>query len=94
LADLELTLILDKAKVEYGKKAKELSMDEENKIRGAIEQGGFKIEGDLKREVGGKHQALERHQIIPRFGTSDDSIARSANQDQCSNLEGYQENHG
>jgi small subunit ribosomal protein S13 len=52
-------MILDKAKVEYSKKAKELSMDEENKIRGAIEQGGFKIEGDLKREVGGNIKRLK-----------------------------------
>jgi small subunit ribosomal protein S13 len=51
--------ILTKAKVEYGKKAKELSMDEENKIRSAIETGGFKIEGDLKREIGGNIKRLK-----------------------------------
>jgi small subunit ribosomal protein S13 len=34
-------------------------MEEENKIRGAIEQGGFKIEGDLKREVGSNIKRLK-----------------------------------
>ncbi len=42
--------ILKKAGVDFSKKAKELSMDEENQLRTVIEQGGFKIEGDLKRE--------------------------------------------
>ncbi len=51
--------ILDNAKVEYGKKAKELTMEEENKIRTTIEQGGFKIEGDLKREVSGNIKRLK-----------------------------------
>lgn len=51
--------ILSTAKVEYGKKAKELSMEEENRIRTAIEQGGFKIEGDLKREVAGNIKRLK-----------------------------------
>jgi small subunit ribosomal protein S13 len=44
-------MILKKAGVEFGKKAKDLSIDEENKVRTIIEQEGFKIEGDLKREV-------------------------------------------
>ncbi len=52
-------MILEKAGVEFGKKAKELSMDEENKIRGIIETGGFKIEGDLKREVGANIKRLK-----------------------------------
>jgi small subunit ribosomal protein S13 len=51
--------ILKEAGVDFGKKAKELSMDEENKIRTAIESGGFKIEGDLKREVGGNIKRLK-----------------------------------
>ncbi|MCG2694721.1 30S ribosomal protein S13 [Candidatus Parcubacteria bacterium] len=41
--------ILDTVKVEYGKKAKDLTTAEENKIREAIEV--FKIEGDLKRSI-------------------------------------------
>ncbi|MBX4198375.1 30S ribosomal protein S13 [Candidatus Parcubacteria bacterium] len=52
-------MILMKAGVDGGKKAKELSPDEENKIRTVIEQGGFKIEGDLKREVGGNIKRLK-----------------------------------
>lgn len=51
--------LLDTAGVEYGKKAKELSPEEENKIRSAIESGGFKIEGDLKREVGSNIKRLK-----------------------------------
>lgn len=41
--------ILGKAGVDFGKKASELTADEENKIRTIVE--GLKIEGDLKREV-------------------------------------------
>ncbi len=40
--------ILDKAGIQQGKKPKDLSVEDENKIRKAVE--GFKIEGDLKRE--------------------------------------------
>lgn len=42
--------ILDKAGIEYGAKAKDLSVEDENKIRSEIE--GFKLEADLKREIG------------------------------------------
>ncbi|HEY0221009.1 MAG TPA: 30S ribosomal protein S13 [Candidatus Paceibacterota bacterium] len=49
--------ILDKAKVEYGKKPKDLSIDEENAIRKIIE--GIKIEGDLRREVAGNIKRLK-----------------------------------
>ena len=41
--------ILYQVKIDSGKKAKDLTQDEENKIRIAIEEA--KIEGDLKREV-------------------------------------------
>ncbi len=49
--------ILDKAKVEYGKKPKDISIDEENAIRKMVE--GYKIEGDLKREVSGNIKRLK-----------------------------------
>ncbi len=52
-------MILKEANVDFGKKAKELTPEEENKIRGAIEQGGFKIEGDLKREVSSNIKRLK-----------------------------------
>ena len=42
--------ILDEAKIDHGKKAKDLSSDEENKIRTIIESGS-KVDGDLKRET-------------------------------------------
>jgi small subunit ribosomal protein S13 len=49
--------ILTEAKIEFGRRPKELSVDEENKIRTIIE--GFKIEGDLKREVSGNIKRLK-----------------------------------
>lgn len=49
--------VLDKAKINHGKKAKDLSVDEENKIREILES--YKIEGDLKREVSGNVKRLK-----------------------------------
>ena len=42
--------ILNTAGVEYGTKSKDLTADEENKIRLSVES--FKLEADLKREIG------------------------------------------
>ena len=44
------------AKVSLGKKPSELTVNEENAIRKIVE--GFKIEGDLKREVSGNIKRL------------------------------------
>jgi small subunit ribosomal protein S13 len=49
--------ILDKAKVAYGLKPKEITVDQENAIRKAIEE--IKIEGDLKRDVAGNIKRLK-----------------------------------
>ena len=49
--------VLDKAKVPYGLKPKEISVEQENAIRKVVE--GFKIEGDLKREVAGNIKRLK-----------------------------------
>ncbi len=49
--------ILDKAKVSYGLKPKELTVDQENAIRKVIES--YKIEGDLKREVASNIKRLK-----------------------------------
>ena len=49
--------ILDQVGVERGKKAKDLTPDEENKIRAIIE--GMKIEGNLKREVSANIKRLK-----------------------------------
>ncbi len=49
--------ILKIAKVAYEKKPKEISVDDENAIRKAIE--GLKIEGDLKREVASNIKRLK-----------------------------------
>ena len=49
--------ILHTAKVDISVNAKDLTVDEENTIRKIIE--GFKIEGDLKREVAGNIKRLK-----------------------------------
>lgn len=49
--------ILTEAKVEFGKKPKEISADEENRIRHIVES--LKIEGDLKREVSSNIKRLK-----------------------------------
>jgi small subunit ribosomal protein S13 len=51
--------ILKDAGIDFGKKAKELTPEEENRVRSVIEQGGFKIEGDLKREVSSNIKRLK-----------------------------------
>ena len=49
--------ILDKAGVEYGLKPKNLTVEQENAVRKAMEE--YKIEGDLKREVAGNIKRLK-----------------------------------
>lgn len=54
----EAQTILLKAGVDYGKKPKDLTVDEENKIRQIIEDN-YKIEGDLKRVVAANIKRLK-----------------------------------
>lgn len=49
--------ILKKAKVDFGKKSKDLSQTEENSIRTIVES--YKIEADLKREVSSNIKRLK-----------------------------------
>jgi small subunit ribosomal protein S13 len=49
--------ILNSVGIDFGKRPKELSVDEENKIRSVIE--GYKIEGDLKRDVSANIKRLK-----------------------------------
>lgn len=49
--------ILDKAKVEYGTKPKDITIDQENSIRKVIET--LKIEGDLKRDTASNIKRLK-----------------------------------
>jgi small subunit ribosomal protein S13 len=44
--------ILDKAQIEHGVRARELSEQQLSKIVHAIQEGGYVIEGDLRREIG------------------------------------------
>jgi small subunit ribosomal protein S13 len=53
---------LDSLHIDWGKKASELSADEENTLRKAIES--FKIEGDLRRE---KAQNIKRLKDISSY---------------------------
>jgi small subunit ribosomal protein S13 len=43
--------ILDEVKIEHGRTAKTLTVDEENQIRAFLEENGILIEGELRREV-------------------------------------------
>jgi small subunit ribosomal protein S13 len=52
-------VILTKAGVEFGRKPTTLTTEEENKIRGAIEDGGMLLEGELRREVGAHIKRLK-----------------------------------
>ena len=49
--------ILDEVEVDHGKRAKELTVEEENLIRKAVEK--YKLEGDLKREIAGNIKRLK-----------------------------------
>lgn len=49
--------ILKQAKVELGKRPKEIGVEEENKIRSIIEK--LTLEGDLKREMAGNIKRLK-----------------------------------
>ena len=49
--------ILDQVGIEHSKRAKDLTPEEENKIRTIIE--GIKIEGNLKREISGNIKRLK-----------------------------------
>ncbi len=49
--------ILDQVGIDRGKKAKDLSLDEENKIRVVVE--GIMIEGNLKREISANIKRLK-----------------------------------
>ena len=49
--------ILKEAGIDFGKKSKDLTADEENSIRKIVE--AYKVEGDLKREISGNVKRLK-----------------------------------
>lgn len=51
------SLILSEAKIDPTKKAKDVTTDEENRIRSIVER--FTIEGDLRREISGNVKRLK-----------------------------------
>lgn len=50
--------ILNQAKIDINIRAKNLTEDQTNLLRQAIEKGGWKIEGELKREIGSNMKRL------------------------------------
>jgi small subunit ribosomal protein S13 len=44
--------VLIKAKIDLEKNSNELSEEEVTEIRKVLDEGGFKVEGDLRREIG------------------------------------------
>jgi small subunit ribosomal protein S13 len=77
--------ILNKAGVEFNKKSDELTDDEVVKIRHVIDQG-FKVEGDLRREVAinikrhmdlGTYRGLRHRRNLPVHGQRTHSNART-----------------
>lgn len=55
----QAAVILEKAKVDPGAKAKDLNTDQESTIRTIIEESGMLVEGELRREVGGHIKRLK-----------------------------------
>lgn len=51
--------ILKRVGVDFGKKAKDLTTEEETSIRTLIETEGILIEGELRREIGGHIKRLK-----------------------------------
>jgi small subunit ribosomal protein S13 len=51
--------ILEKANIDFGKKPSELTTEEENAIRNAVEESRYLIEGELRREVGAHIKRLK-----------------------------------
>lgn len=77
-------MILNQAGVSFGAKSKDLSIEQENKIRSVVES--MTLEGDLKREVGGNIKRLKdiktyrglRHlRNLPVYGQRTKSNART-----------------
>jgi small subunit ribosomal protein S13 len=50
--------ILKEAQIGPNKRAKDLTEEEVSRITGAIQRGGYKIEGDLRRELSGNIKRL------------------------------------
>lgn len=76
--------ILDEAKVEYGKKAKDLTAEEEQAIRTIIEES--RIEGDLRRDVSqnikrlkdiGSHRGSRHAKRLPSRGQRSKTNSRT-----------------
>jgi small subunit ribosomal protein S13 len=77
--------ILDKARVEHGKRSEELTDDEVVRIRQVLDQG-YKVEGDLRREVAmhikrhmdlGTYRGLRHRRNLPVRGQRTHTNART-----------------
>jgi small subunit ribosomal protein S13 len=78
--------ILDKAKVDHGKKAGAVTPEEESSIRKAVEEEDFLIEGELRRQTGshikrlkdiGSYRGMRHSRRLPARGQRTKTNARS-----------------
>ncbi len=79
--------ILEKAKVDSEKRASKLTNEEINKIRRVIEDEGFVVEGDLRREVNdnikrlkniGSYRGIRHGKNLPARGQRTKTNSRTA----------------
>ena len=81
--------ILEATGINPDTRVKDLTLEEEAKIRDYIDQANIIVEGDLRRNSG--HQASGRDPVLPWHPPSQESaLPRPAHQDQCTYLQGSQ----
>ncbi len=81
--------IIAQAGVDPNVRVKDLSNEDEQRLREIIDQ--LKVEGDLRREIAVEHQAPDRHRLLPRPAPpARPARARPANQDERAHPQGSQ----
>ena len=73
--------ILEATGINPDTRVKDLTLDEEAKIRDYIDQANILVEGDLRRNV-----ALDIKRLVPP--SQESALPRPAHQDQCTYLQG------
>ncbi len=83
--------ILEATGINPDTRVKDLTLEEEAKIRDYIDQANIIVEGDLRRNVALDIKRLVEIQLLPWHPPSQESaLPRPAHQDQCSYLQGSQ----
>ena len=76
--------ILAQTNINPDTRVRDLTEEQVNRLRELIDRR-YKVEGDLRREVGAQHQAPDRDRLVPRPAPSAQPAgARPADQDQRS----------